>query len=52
MSIKQWKRDLTEPDRVLQNNTNEKEIKEAKVKELNGWKQNDVLKSQNIEIRN
>ena len=43
-SIKLWKRDLTESSRVfiLQNNTNGKEIKEAKVKELNNWKQNDV----------
>ena len=43
-SIKSWKIDLTEFDRVfiLQNNTNEKEIKEAKVKELNSWKQNYV----------
>ena len=39
-----WKRDLTESSRVfiLQNNKNGKEIKEAKVKELNNWKQNDV----------
>ena len=43
-SIKLWKRDLTESRRVfiLQSNTNGKEIKEAKVKELNNWKQNDV----------
>ena len=43
-SIKLWKRDLTESSRVfiLQNNKNGKEIKEAKVKELNNWKQNDV----------
>ena len=41
-SIKSWKRNLTESDRVfiLRNNTNEKEIKEAKVKQLNSWKQN------------
>ena len=43
-SIKSWKRDLTESDRILilRNNTNEKQIKEAKVKELNSSKQNDV----------
>ena len=43
-SIKLWKRDLTESDRILilRNNTNEKQIKEAKVKELNSSKQNDV----------
>ena len=28
---------------ILQNNTNEKEIKETKVKEVNSWKQNDVF---------
>ena len=39
-SIKSWKRDLRESDKVLilRHNTNEKEIKEAKVKDL----QNDV----------
>ena len=44
-SIKAWKRDLTQSDIVfiLQNNTNEKEIKETKVKEVNSWKQNDVF---------
>ena len=38
-----WKRDLTEFDRViiLQNNTNEKEIKQAKINKLNSWKQSD-----------
>ena len=43
--MKTWKRDLTESDRVfiLQNNTNEKQIKETKVKEVNSWKQNDVF---------
>ena len=43
-SIKLSKRDLTESDRILilRNNTNEKQIKEAKVKELNSSKQNDV----------
>ena len=28
---------------ILQNNTNEKEIKETKVKEVNSWKQSDVF---------
>ena len=41
-SIKAWKRALTQSD-ILQNNTNEKEIKETKVKEVNSWKQNDVF---------
>ena len=51
-SIKSWKRDLAEPDRVfiLQNKTNEKEIKEAKVKEVNSWKQNDVYEG--VDYRN
>ena len=43
-SIKSWKRDLTEFDRfiVLQNNTIEKEIKQAKLNKLNSWEKNDV----------
>ena len=51
-SMKQWKRDLTDSDRVfiLQNNTNVKEIKEAKVKELNSWKQNGVYEE--VDYRN
>ena len=41
--------DLTESNRVfiLQNNTNETEIKEAKVKEFNSWSQNDVYEEVN-----
>ena len=41
-SIKSWKRDLTEFDRfiVLQNNTIEKEIKQAKLNKLNSWEKN------------
>ena len=31
----------------MQNNTDEKEIKEAKVKELNSWEQNDVYEEVN-----
>ena len=48
-SIKSWKRDLTESDRlfVLRNNTNEKEIQEAKVKGFNSWKQNDIYEEVN-----
>ena len=48
-SIKSWKRDLTESDRlfVLRNNTSEKEIQEAKVKGFNSWKQNDVYEEVN-----
>ena len=31
---------------ILRNNPNEKEIKEAKVKEFNSWKQNDVYEEE------
>ena len=48
-SIKLWKMDLTGSNRVfiLQNNTTETEIKEAKVKEFNSWSQNDVYEEVN-----
>ena len=46
------KKDLTESDRVfiLQSNINEKKTKEAKVKELNSWKQNDICEE--VDYRN
>ena len=47
-----WKRDLTESHRllILQNNVNEKEITEVKVKMLNSWKKKNVHKE--IEDKN